>query len=88
MTERRDKEIKMRYFHTLVDSTVKRLISRHITWGELTGRYKQPDWCGYPNALEGVMGCWSLTDLFDIISREYCAGCDCFIKDDKTEGNV
>ena len=75
----------MRYFHTLADSTLKRLISQGTTWQQLIDRYKQPDWCGYPEALAGVMGCWSLTDwsLRHKISREYCASCDCYIKEDK-----
>lgn len=70
-----------RYWHTLADSTIRKLLSTHITWGELTERYKQPDWCSYPDALEGIMGCWSLVDSFGLrheISREFCAGCDCF----------
>ena len=71
----------MRYFHTLADSTIKRLVGSGITYGELMKRYKQPEWCGYPNALEGMMGCWSLMDTLGRrhkISREYCAKCDCF----------
>jgi hypothetical protein len=71
----------VRYFHTLADSTVKRLVRKGTTWGELMNRYKQPDWCNYPNALEGAMGCWSLVSLFNTrhqISRQYCKGCDCF----------
>ena len=73
-----------RYFHTLADSTIRKLISHHITWGEIMERYEQPDWCGYPNALEGLMGCWSLTSLFKYrheISREYCVGCNCYIEE-------
>jgi hypothetical protein len=71
----------MRYFHTLADSTVRRLIRQKVTYGELKERYKQPAWCTYPDALEGEMGCWSLMDLFGTrheISREYCKNCDCF----------
>lgn len=73
----------MRYFHTLADSTVKKLISKGMTYGELKDKYKQPDWCAYPDALEGAMGCWSLMDMWGLrhkISKEYCGGCDCFIK--------
>jgi len=71
----------MRYFHTLADSTIRCLIAKKITWGEVQKRYKQPDWCGYPDALEGAMGCWSLVDLFGLrheISRDYCKKCDCY----------
>jgi hypothetical protein len=71
-----------RYWHTLADSTIKKLISKHTTWDAVMERYRQPSWCGYPNALEGILGCWSLTDhkIRHEISREYCTRCDCFIK--------
>jgi len=71
----------MRYFHTLADSTIRRLCAKQTTWGDIMKRYKQPQWCGYSNALEGTMGCWSLIGLFDTrhkISKEYCKRCDCF----------
>lgn len=76
----------MRYFHELSDSTLRRLTRKGITWQEVIDRYKQPDWCNYPEALAGAMGCWSLIgcwSLMDIdlrhkISREYCKKCDCF----------
>ena len=75
----------MRYFHTLADSTIKRLRRKHVTWGEIMKRYKQPEWCGYPDALQGCMGCWSLVGLLGtrhLISEEYCKKCDCFIEVD------
>jgi hypothetical protein len=74
-----------RYWHTLADSTIKELVARHTTWRQAMERYKQPDWCSYPNALEGVMGCWSLTDprIRHEISNEYCAKCDCFRKEEQ-----
>ena len=75
-----------RYWHKLRDSTIKKAIKNKMTVGEVMRRYKQPDWCGYPNALEGAMGCWSLVDALDLrhsISVEYCKNCDCFIKQDK-----
>jgi hypothetical protein len=69
-----------RYWHKLQDSTIKRLVKNKVTIQECMKRYKQPDWCEYPNALEGVMGCWSLMDSMDLrhkISLEYCASCEC-----------
>lgn len=41
-------------------------------------RYQQPTWCGYPGALEGQMGCWSLMDLKGLrtdICKEFCNTC-------------
>jgi len=67
-----------RYWHTLANSTIKRLVSKHTTWGEVMRRYKQPEWCKYPAALEGSMGCWSLIGFGTRhkISREYCSKCE------------
>ena len=69
------------YWHKLKDSTIKRAIKNKMTIKESMHRYKPPDWCRYPNALEGVIGCWSLMDTLGLrheISIDYCKGCDCF----------
>ena len=71
------------YWHELRDSTIKRAIKNKMTIAESIRRYKQPVWCSYPNALEGIMGCWSLVDAFGLrhkISPEYWGDCDCYIK--------
>lgn len=72
-----------RYWHKLANSTVNNMFNRGATWGEVMERYKQPDWCGYPDALEGDMGCWSLVfpSTRRQISREYCKTCDRYIGD-------
>lgn len=41
------------------------------TVGDFMKKYNQPDWCGYPSALEGFMGCMSLVHGY--IKKE----CDC-----------
>lgn len=73
------------YFHEAPQSDIDRLIAEHGTWGDIMHRYKQPDWCNYHNALEGQMGCWSLTDiqpngLRNRISEDYCKSCPEFKK--------
>jgi hypothetical protein len=73
----------MKYLHTASNIQIGRLLDSGATIGQLMTEYKQPDWCGYPSALEGVMGCWSLMDLEGIrkrISRKFCAGCECYIR--------
>lgn len=72
--------MQKKYFHEISDEEVKKLIKEKKTVGYLMKNYDQPKWCGYPNALEGVMGCWSLTsfDLRKNISIGYCKSCDCF----------
>jgi len=72
-----------RYWHELSDSTIKKLISKGTSWRQVMDKYLQPAWCTYPDALEGALGCWSLTDHFGSrhkISIEFCKSCDCFKK--------
>ena len=51
-----------------------------LTVFEFLEQYNQPDWCEYPNALAGVMGCWSLMSVGNkkVISVENdCGDCEC-----------
>ena len=71
----------MEYFHEIEQSEVDKLIKDKKTIQYLLDNYKQPDWCGYPKALSGDTGCWSLVDmkkggLRTKISKEYCSNCD------------
>lgn len=70
----------MEYWHELSQEKIDELISKKVTLKYVMDNYKQPDWCNYPNALEGVMGCWSLTDnrkdgLRTKISKQFCSNC-------------
>jgi len=72
-----------RYFHELEQTEIDTLIADKKTVGYILENYKQPDWCNYPNALKGQMGCWSLMDLSKDglrtkISRDFCKGCNYF----------
>ena len=76
------------YWHELPQEEVDKILASKITIGELLEKYKQPDWCNYPDALDGNMGCWSLMDnhkggIRSRISKDYCKDCECF--NDKTE---
>lgn len=45
---------------------------------ELRAKYKQPDWCTYPEAID-ALGCWSLIgDRRTQISKSFCGKCDLF----------
>lgn len=70
------------YFHEITNEEFQQLIDEKWTWGKLAEHYKQPPWCGYPNALEGQMGCWSLIkrDLHRPISCDYCRDCEFFVE--------
>jgi len=73
-----------KYFHEIDKKEVDELIKGKKTWEYIMANYKQPDWCGYHDALRGLWGCWSLTGLLARrkgefkISKEFCSKCDCF----------
>lgn len=74
-----------KYWHELTQEEVDLILSEHRTVGFIVKNYKQPKWCTYYNALEGVAGCWTLMDLEPNggrtkISKEFCSKCDCFKK--------
>jgi len=64
------------YWHeTMTHERFDELERRRTTWGDVLRTYRQPDWCGYPEALQGPFGCWSLLDL-RIHTIADCASCD------------
>lgn len=73
-----------KYFHELTEEEYKKIVdSKEYTYEKLAKDYPQPKWCSYPNATEGVMGCWSLVD-FKVTGEAFCKECDLYkvIKDD------
>lgn len=76
----------MKYLHKASNAQIEKLLASKITIGELKKEWIQPAWCSYPDALNGVMGCWSLTDLHGMrkrISPKFCESCDCYKRKDK-----
>jgi hypothetical protein len=76
------------FFHTQTNEVLEKEILAGITVGELKTKYQQPTWCGYPEALEGMMGCWSLMDVKGLrnqISKPFCRKCDCFTRKRKKQ---
>jgi hypothetical protein len=77
-------DLKGKYWHKLTDKEIEVLKKKKATVGWGLKNLKQPDWCGYPDALCGGMGCWSLVDheIRKKISRKFCAKepCDCYKK--------
>lgn len=72
---------KRPYFHELPQETINDLIARKTTWQQIMDNYQQPTWCGYHEALNGSMGCWTLTDLTltshrTQLSSSFCADCE------------
>jgi len=68
-----------KYFHELTRAEFKLLCDSGITWAQCAKDYPQPEWCGYPDAVQGAMGCWSLMD-FMVTGRKYCKTCNLYIK--------
>ncbi len=68
-----------KYFHELPKEERDKIMSSSITVGEFVKTYQQPDWCNYPEALNGHMGCWSLVYHTDKISKSFCSDCDCCV---------
>lgn len=74
-----------KYFHELHQDEINTLIETKVTFGTIMKIYLQPEWCNYPEALDGDFGCWSLMDLCsggkrEKVSLEYCKNCDEFKK--------
>jgi hypothetical protein len=71
------------YWHELPNEKQKKIFDRAEklgkNWGWFQKRFKQPDWCDYPGALEGELGCWSLLSMKTAITREFCKNCDCYL---------
>jgi hypothetical protein len=69
------------FWHELDDATVESLYARNIAYATLMKRYRQPDWCTHPKALNGLWGCWSLMGkkTRHQISPEYCKECEFFM---------
>jgi hypothetical protein len=64
----------MKNFHEVTEEEFKGMCDSKKTWADIKKEYKQPDWCDYPEALDGIMGCWSLTGR-KVKKQSYCIGC-------------
>lgn len=72
-----------KYWHEIPQEEIDKLIEEKRNYRYVVENYLQPDWCTYPDALGGIMGCWSLTDNAPDgkrtkISHEFCKKCDCY----------
>ena len=63
------------YFHELLPSHRMIEMKEH-SFGEILETYKQPDWCLFDDALNGLFGCTSL--LTKVIDKKYCSECNYF----------
>ena len=68
---------KRKYFHLVTDDEWQKMQARGRTWGWLMKHYLQPRWCGYPEALRGAFGCYSLI-YRKVKGEQFCKGCECY----------
>lgn len=69
------------YFHNIANKYKKEILL-DLTFSQILENYKQPDWCGKHESLNGLFGCDKL--LGDgVTSKESCINC----KDLKNEIN-
>ena len=69
------------YWHELPKAAQDKIVETSgMKMGQFLKRYKQPDWCEYPVALAGQMGCCSLILSRSIHSIKDCGKCDCIKK--------
>jgi len=70
--------MRQAYWHKIPKEDQEAIIRfGKMTLGEFMTKYKQPEWCSYPDALRGQMGCWSLITPGGVINEAYCGQCDC-----------
>lgn len=72
--------MKKPFWHETIKSKedFNKLIEQKLTWGDAGEKYAQPNWCDYPDALRGEMGCWSLVGLY-VKDEDYCKTCECHV---------
>lgn len=66
--------VSKRFFHDLSQPEYELLVSQKKTWSDVIQEYQQPKWCSYQEALNGKMGCWSLTSR-KISNENSCQSC-------------
>lgn len=65
-----------RYFHLIPEAEWESMKAAGRTWGWVARRFREPDWCSYPNAVD-PMGCWSLVGRM-VTGEDYCKNCDLY----------
>lgn len=71
------KQVSQLEWHLIPKEEQERVLKSGIKVGTFMATYAQPDWCQYPEALSGQMGCWSLMTPDAIRKRGDCTECDC-----------
>ena len=74
----------IKYFHELTAKEFSDIVKTKIKWDKCAELYPQPEWCNYPDATRGLMGCWSLTGHL-IHSRKDCRKCDLYMPKKRNE---
>lgn len=62
-------------FHELTRAEYAEMVQTKMTYDEIEAHHPQPEWCIYPFATRGFLGCWALMS-FLISGPEDCEGCE------------
>ncbi len=63
-----------KYFHELTQEEIENLKG---SCEKIAKDYPQPDWCEYPDAIAGAMGCWGLVlGRVRDQGKAYCEQCE------------
>jgi len=74
-----------KYWHKLTKAEQAKVTAREkYTLSEFMEEYSQPDWCEYTDALEAMMGCWSLF-YGHVHSEKTCKKCECYKKPEEVQ---
>ena len=66
------------YWHLFDVDKQLEIQQQYKTIGWFVRHYRQPEWCKYPEALSGLMGCWSLW-YRNIHKETDCKNCDLYV---------
>ena len=67
----------IKYFHELTQEEIDKIPGK-TSLKRIAKDYPQPDWCEYPDATAGAMGCWGLVlGRVRDQGKAYCAQCEC-----------
>jgi hypothetical protein len=67
-----------KYFHELTREEIAEIQAGPSTSNAQVAKdYPQPEWCTYPNATYGILGCWGLMRGSVHDNKSYCAECEC-----------
>jgi len=63
------------YWHTLSNKKQREVLGSQMPVQTFLKKYTQPTWCGYHEALRGMLGCWTLI-YCGKLTKKMCGKCE------------